>query len=154
MGVADLRAKQPGEAQVALQKAVDLDFKFMEPYYPLTEILMARKEFAGAERLLQRAMEEDAQGWLWPYELAMCSARQSHWDKAVNYGQIALKRPSPAATVPPLMGDVSSAWGTTGEGMAADFPLVEELAVTCTGVGLGMPAPAFSSRWSLAQAGQ
>ncbi len=115
MGVAYLRTKQPGEAQVALQKAVDLNFKFMEPYYPLTEILMARKEFAGAERLLQRAMEEDAQGWLWPYELAMCSARQSHWDKAVNYGQMALKRPSPAAKVHLLMGDVYSNWGKTAK---------------------------------------
>src|SRR6267143_79946 len=39
--------------------------------------------------------------------------------------------------------------GSAGEGMAADFPLLEELAVTCTGAGWGMPAPAFNSRWSL-----
>ena len=44
--------------------------------------------------------------------------------------------------------------GSAGEGIAADFPLLGELAVTCTGAGWGIPAPAFNSRWSLAQAGQ
>src|SRR5260370_40448165 len=115
MGVADLRAKQPGEAQVALQKAVDLDFKFMEPYYPLTEMLMARKEFADAERLLQRAMEEDAQGWLWPYELAMCSARQRRWDKAENYAQLALGLPNPGTKIHLLLADIYSNSGKTAK---------------------------------------
>src|SRR5712691_1085503 len=111
MGVAYLRTNQREAAQVALQKAVDLNRLFMEPYYPLTEILMAKKQFVDAERLLQRAMEEDAQGWLWPYELAMCSAQQSQWDKAANYGQMALDRPSPAAKVHLLMADIYSNWG-------------------------------------------
>ncbi len=115
MGVAYLRTNQREEAQGALQKAVDLNPMFMEPYYPLTEILMAKKQFVDAERLLQRAMEEDAQGWLWPYELAMCSARQSQWDKAVNYGQVALKRPSPSAKVHLLMADIYSNWGKTAK---------------------------------------
>ncbi len=108
MGMAYLRAKQLKEAQEALQRAIDLNPTFMDPYYPLTEILMASKRFTAAERLLQKALEEDAQGWRWPYELAMCSARQSQWDKAVNYGQMALKRPNPATKVHLLMADVYS----------------------------------------------
>jgi Carboxypeptidase regulatory-like domain/Tetratricopeptide repeat len=115
LGVAYLRTSQGEEAQGALQKAVDLNPLFMEPYYPLTEILMARKQFADAERLLQRAMEEDAQGWLWPYDLAMCFARQSQWDKAANYGQMALNRPSPAPKVHLLMADIYSNWGKTSK---------------------------------------
>jgi predicted Zn-dependent protease len=115
MGMAYLRAKQLKEAQGALQRAIDLNPVFMDPYYPLTEILMASKQFTDAERLLQKALEEDAQGWLWPYELAMCSARQSQWDKAANYGQMALKRPSPATKVHLLMADVYSNWGKTAK---------------------------------------
>ncbi len=115
MGMAYLRAKQLKEAQGALQRAVDLNPTFMDPYYPLTEILMASRQFTDAERLLQKALEEDAQGWLWPYELAMCSARQSQWDKAVNYGQMALKRPSPATKVHLLMADVYSNSGRSAK---------------------------------------
>ncbi len=37
--------------------------------------------------------------------------------------------------------------GSVGEGMAADFPLLGELAVTCTGAGCGSPRRVPTRTW-------
>src|SRR5229473_3421732 len=63
MGMAYLRAKQLKEAQEALQRAIDLNPTFVQPYCALAEILIASKGLTSAWRLFQKALGEDAQGW-------------------------------------------------------------------------------------------
>jgi len=108
MGMAYIRTKQLQEAQSAFEKAVDLNPKFLNPYFPLAELLIANKQFDKAAPLLQQAMVEDSQDWRWPYELAFCSARQGQWEEAVEYGQVALRRPNSATKVHLLLADVYS----------------------------------------------
>jgi tetratricopeptide (TPR) repeat protein len=118
IGMAYLQAKQPKEAQSALQKAVELNPKFLDPYFPLSELLIAGKQFDKAVPLLVAADQQDARNWRWPYQLAMCYAKQGMWDKALNYGQTALARPDPPTKVHLLIADIYSNSGNPAKAVA------------------------------------
>ena len=118
IGMAYLQTKQPKEGQAALQKAIDLNPKFLEPYFPLSELLIADKQFDKAVPLLLAADQQDPRNWRWPYQLAMCYAKQGIWDKALNYGQAALARPDPPSKIHLLMADVYSNSGDPAKAVA------------------------------------
>ena len=118
MGMAYLQTNAPDKALPALQKSIDLNPKFLDPYYPLSEVLMQRKQFDKVVSLMVTADQQDSKGWRWPYQLAMCYAKQGVWDKALSYGQTALTRPNPPSKVHLLMADIYSNSGDPAKAVA------------------------------------
>jgi predicted Zn-dependent protease len=114
-GMAHLQLKQPGDAQTDLAQAIKLNSKFLEPYYPLATLLMAKKEYAEAERLLHEAQDLDPDGWQWPFELARSEAYQNQWDHALAYAEMALKRANAPPKVHLLMADLYEDTGSPGK---------------------------------------
>ena len=118
MAYLQMNPQQPHKAQTALQKAVDLNPKFLDPYFPLSDLLMAGKQFDKVVPLLLAADQQDPKNWRWPYQLAMCYAKQGTWDKAVSYGQTALMQPNASSKVHLLMADVYSNSGDPAKAVA------------------------------------
>jgi len=118
MAYLQMNPQQPDKAQPALQKAVDLNPKFLDPYFPLSDLLMAGKQFDKVVPLLLTADQQDAKNWRWPYQMAMCYSKQGIWDKALSYGQTALSRPNPPTKIHLLMADVYSNSGDPAKAVA------------------------------------
>jgi tetratricopeptide (TPR) repeat protein len=118
LGVAHLETNSPSEGQTALRKAIELNPKFLEPYYPLADLLVRQKQYEEAERLLLQALTQDKQDWRWPFELAFAYAKQGQWDKAMEYGQMASARPNAPSKVHLLMADLYSNTGNTSKAIA------------------------------------
>jgi Tfp pilus assembly protein PilF len=118
MAYLQMKPQQPDKAQAALQKAVDLNSKFLDPYFPLSDLLMAGKQFDKAAPLLLAADQQDPTNWRWPFQLAMCYAKQGIWDKALNYGQTALARPNPSTKVHLLIADIYSNSGNPAKAVS------------------------------------
>lgn len=118
MGMAYLQLKSNSEAQAALSHSIELNSKFLQPYYPLAVLLMTQKQYDEADRLLLKAMELDPQDWRWPFELARCYAYRGEWQKALTYGKMAHERPLPPSKVHILMADLYSGLGETDQAIA------------------------------------
>ncbi len=126
LGMAHLATNSPDPAQTALRKAIELNAKFVDPYFPLAEVLVSQKKFDDAGRFLQAAMALDPDGWRWPFELAICYAKEGDWNKALNYGQMAKSRPNPPSKVHLLMADLYSNTGNPA-GAVAELEEFEKL---------------------------
>lgn len=111
LGMAYVELNSGSEAEAALRKSIQINRQFLPPYYPLAVLLISQKQFEEGERLLLQAMEQDKQGWKWPFELARCYATRGQWDKALAYGEIAYERPNSPSKVHLLMADLYSNTG-------------------------------------------
>jgi tetratricopeptide (TPR) repeat protein len=118
LGMAHLQTNSPSEGQTALRKAIELNPKFLEPYYPLADLLVRQKQYEEAERLLLQALAQDKQDWRWPFELAFAYAKHGQWDKAMEYGQMASAQPNAPSKVHLLMADLYSNTGNASKAIA------------------------------------
>ena len=64
IGVANLELRRGDEAEQALQTSIDLSGGgYAEPQFALGAMLCDRQDYAGAERVLRRAIDVDANSW-------------------------------------------------------------------------------------------
>lgn len=118
LGMTYIQLNLASEATAALEKSIALNPKFLSPYYPLAVLLRAQKRPDEAEKLLQRAMEMNKDGWEWPFELSRCYAARGQWEKALEYGQMAYDRPNPPTKIHLLMADLYSNLGSSKKAIA------------------------------------
>lgn len=92
LGMALLKTGDASGGETALRKSIELDAGFLDPYYPLAELLIMAKKYEEAERLLEAPYRQDAESWKWPYELAMCYDKLGEWRKGIDMAVEALGR--------------------------------------------------------------
>jgi len=117
-GMADLQLQQQADGRAALARALKLNPKFIEPYYPLATLLMSERSYAEAESLLTQAQQLDPGGWQWPFELARSKAYQKQWDQALAYGETALTIVGAPPKVHLLMADLYQDTGNPAKAIA------------------------------------
>jgi hypothetical protein len=122
LGMAQVATNSSEDAIGSLRKAIGLKASFLEPYYPLGVLLETKKDYDGAEHVLQAAFEQDPKGWRWPFEMARCLASTKQWKQALEYGQKAHALPDAPTKVHLLLADLYS---NTGDPVKAVAELEE-----------------------------
>jgi len=108
LGMAQLKTGDAGGGEASLRKAIEIQPKFFDPYYPLSELLIGKRLYDEAEKLLQIPLQEDPENWKWPYELGMGYGKTSQWDKGIAMGLVALGRKDVPTKIHLLLSDLYS----------------------------------------------
>src|SRR5882724_7159630 len=85
MGLAQLQLNDSTAAEASLRKSVSMNPAQTAHYYPLALLLFAQGRLDEEEELLLNARKRDAMDWRWPFELARCESKRSHWQDALAY---------------------------------------------------------------------
>ncbi len=90
-GTQALRKGKPADAQLALEKAVELYPKYANAWLELGRSRLAQKSLETAAQAFLNAVDADPKLVRAHAELGMMAARQSSWEEATKYLDIALK---------------------------------------------------------------
>lgn len=108
MGMAQLQTGNSTASEASFRKAIGLNEKFLEPYYPLSAALHALGRDDDALTVLEKAHGLDPSGWRWPFELARLRGNRLEFDKAMPLAQEAATKKGVPAKVHLLLADIYS----------------------------------------------
>jgi len=109
---------QARDADAMLFKSIELNPRFMAPYYPLALSLFSERKYQVEQKILEDAMRQEPQSWQWPFEMARSFATGKQWEPAAQYVQMALSRPNAASKVHLLASDIYSNEGSPDRAVA------------------------------------
>ena len=108
MGLAQLQLNDSAAAEASLRKSVSIDPSQTAHYYPLALLLFAQDRLDEEEELLLNARKRDLVDWRWPFELARCDSKRSHWQDALAYALEAKRNALAPSKVHLLLADIYS----------------------------------------------
>jgi tetratricopeptide (TPR) repeat protein len=108
LGMAHMQTDNSKAAEGTFRKAIELDARRTDTYYPLAMLLFSQKRFGEEKDLLFAAQNVDGSDYRWPFELARCEAQQAHWNEALRYALDAAKQEKAPPKVHLLLSDIYS----------------------------------------------
>jgi TolA-binding protein len=108
MGMANMQSGNTQASETPFRKAIALNEKFFEPYYPLSAVLHSLGRDEDAFAVLEKARGLDPSGWRWPFEMARLYGNRLEFSTALPLAQEASSKKDVPARVHLLLADLYS----------------------------------------------